>query len=93
MTVVCPRCELEIISDPNKRPAVSRRDGSTLICSICGFEESMVDAGVAVIDPSKTDADLIQIDRENRIRKIAGLPLIGEEQKNEPRPPAGLLET
>ena len=39
--MICPRCNQEY----EGFPALSRRDNETDICSDCGTEEAMIDAG------------------------------------------------
>jgi len=42
----CPRCFKENMKEDNIINALSRRDNKTYICSQCGMEEAMIDAGL-----------------------------------------------
>lgn len=43
----CPRCHKDTMADVEVHNALSRRDNHTYICSPCGNEEAMLDAGLA----------------------------------------------
>lgn len=51
----CPRCHKDTMADVLVHNALSRRDNETYICSGCGEEEAMLDAGLATY---LEDADL-----------------------------------
>ncbi len=43
----CPRCGVNDLDPVEVRNALSRPDNKTYICSACGTEEALVDAGLA----------------------------------------------
>lgn len=43
----CPRCHKDTLNTKEVLNALSRRDNDTYICSACGTEEAMLDAGLA----------------------------------------------
>ncbi len=47
----CPRCK----KDYTGYPALSRRDNKTDICSDCGTEEALIDAGMMPSTPAEID--------------------------------------
>jgi hypothetical protein len=49
----CPRCNVEM--DESIPGATSRRDNNTEICSECGTEEAMIDAGLQRADQREKD--------------------------------------
>lgn len=60
-TVLCPRCQTNsfvpygvVMSEPGDRPALSRTDNKTYICSACGTDEALLDwAGASLLPPSE----------------------------------------
>jgi rRNA maturation protein Nop10 len=52
----CPRCNVEM--DESIPGALSRRDNETEICSECGTEEAMIDAGF--VKPDQREKDFIK---------------------------------
>ncbi len=49
MTAVCPKCGKEY----NGVPALSREDGSTMICPDCGTREALDSIGVSTEEQEK----------------------------------------
>jgi len=47
----CLRC----MNEYSEHPAISRRDNKTEICSQCGTEEALIDAGFRSVDLKEKD--------------------------------------
>lgn len=53
--MTCPRCHKDTMAEIEVHNALSRRDNKTYICSACGTEEAMLDAGLATyLEDEKT---------------------------------------
>ena len=46
----CPRCLMNNLKEILNTNALSRRDNKTYICSQCGTEEALIDAGLVKDD-------------------------------------------
>ncbi len=61
-TRTCPRCDAPY----SGWPALSRRDNRTEVCSACGTEEALVNAGL--VRPGTREADIV-LARDKRFRE------------------------
>lgn len=48
--VICPRCGKKTLNLEMALNALSRRDNETYICSQCGDDENLIDAGYKAVD-------------------------------------------
>ena len=50
----CPRCGMLTMHKKEVMNALSRRDNKTYICTPCGTEEALIDAGFQAADDRET---------------------------------------